>query len=82
MSWVFKHELSPLWLPTLHSGSSPHCHASARGRSIFGKFLNAHLKFTVYGHKHGRIVTHTSAECSPASVGLAQAHLNNVDILS
>ena len=24
---------------------------SARGHSIFGKYLNAHLKFTVYGHK-------------------------------
>ena len=35
-----------------------HCHASAQGRSIFGKYLNAHLKFTVYGRKHGRIHTH------------------------
>ena len=57
-----------------------HCHASARGCSIFGKYLNAHLKFTVYGRKHGRslgrIDTHTSAQCSPASVGLAQARPN------
>ena len=39
-----------------------------------------HLKFTVYGRKHGRsigrIYTHTSAQCSPASVGLAQARPN------
>ena len=63
-----------------------HCHAmlftywgyllSARGRSIFGKYLNTHLKFTVYGRKHGRSYTHTSAQCSPASVGLTQAHPN------
>ena len=35
----------------------------------------------VYGHKHSRSVghidTHTSAQCSPASVGLAQACPNN-----
>ena len=56
-----------------------HCHASARGRSIFGKYLNAHLKFTVYGRKRtvGRTYTHTSAQCSSASVGLAQARPNN-----
>ena len=48
-----------------------HCHASAPGRSILGKYLNAHLKFMVYGHKHGHI--HTSAQCSSTSVGLAQA---------
>ena len=37
-----------------------HCHAiaSARGHSIFGKDLTAHLKFTVYGRKHSRIYTH------------------------
>ena len=45
-------ELSPLRLPTLHSASSPAFHASARGRSIFGKHLNVYLKFIVYGHKY------------------------------
>ena len=59
---------------------APHCHASAQGRSIFGKYLNAYLKFTVYGHKHGQsydhIDTHTSMQCSPASVGLTQARPN------
>ena len=48
-----------------------HCHASARGCSISRKYLKAHLKFMVYGRKHCRI--HTSAQCSPASVGLTQA---------
>ena len=56
---------------------APHCHASAQGHSIFGKYLNAHLKFTVYGPKHGWSYTHTFAQCSPASVGLAQARPNN-----
>ena len=31
---------------------------SAQGSSIFGKYLNMHLKFTVYGHKQARMVTH------------------------
>ena len=55
---VLKLELSTLRLPTLHSGSSPAFHVSARGCSIFGKHLNAYLKFTVYDRKHGRIHTH------------------------
>ena len=41
-----------------------HCHASARGHSIFGKYLNVHLKFTVHGHKHGTwsvVYTHICA---------------------
>ena len=42
-----------------------HCHAmlftywvllSAWARSIFRKYLNAHLKFTIYGHKQARSV--------------------------
>ena len=62
-----KLEPSPLRLPTLHSGSSPaialhHIYAftrpSARGCSIFGKYLNAHLKFTVYGRRQARTLTH------------------------
>ena len=40
-----------------------------------------HLKFTVYGCKQARTYVygriHTSAQCSPASVGLAQARPNN-----
>ena len=36
--------------------------------------INAHLKFTVYG----RIYTHTSVQCSAASVGLAQACPNEI----
>ena len=43
---------------------------------FFGKYLNTHLRFTVYGRKHGRIDTHTSAQCSPVSVGLTQVHPN------
>ena len=38
-------------------------YASAQGRSIFKKYLTAHLKFTVYGHNHSRI--HTFVPCSP-----------------
>ena len=65
-------------MPTLHSGStvyiySPACYISARRRSIFGKYLNAHLKFTVYGHKQ----TYTrDLQCSHTSVGLTQARPN------
>ena len=43
-------------------------------------FECAHFKFTVYGHKHAttyiRMYTHTLPQCSPASVGLAQARPN------
>ena len=46
----------------------------------FRKYLNAHLKFTVYGRKHSRsigcIYTYTFAQCSPASLGLTQARSN------
>ena len=56
-------EPSPLQLPTLHSGSSPALPftywLSAQGcSSIFGKYLNAHLTFMVYGRKHRYIHTH------------------------
>ena len=51
------------------------CHGSTRGCSIFGKYLNVRLKLTIYGRKHGRIHTW---QCSPASVGLAQACPNNI----
>ena len=68
MLCVHELEPSPLRLPTLHSGSS----------SIFQ--LNAHLRFAVYGRKHGCIDTHTSAQCNPASVGLTQAHPNQVSL--
>ena len=59
-----KLEPFPLRLSTLHSGSSPALPftSSAQGHSIFGKYLNAHLKFTVYGrkqaNKHVDIHTH------------------------
>ena len=52
---MLKCEPSPLRLPMLYSGSSPALPftylLSAQGRSIFGKYLNAHLKFTVYDRK-------------------------------
>ena len=35
-----------------------HCPSPALGRSIFVKYLNVHLKFTVYGRKQARIHTH------------------------
>ena len=72
--YVLQLEPSPLRLLPLHSGSSPALPylLSARGRSIFGKYLNVHLKFTVYGRKH----VNTLPQCSPASVGLAQARPN------
>ena len=71
-----KLEPSPLRLSTLHSGSSPALPPSARGRSIFGKYLNTHLKFMVYGHKQASTYVNTIPQCSPTSVGLAQAHPN------
>ena len=36
------------------------------------------LKFTVYGHKQANKHTHVLPQCSPASVGLAQAHPNKL----
>ena len=45
-----------------------HCYLlSARGRSIFRKYLNAHLKFTVYGHKQAHTYVNT----------LPQTHFRN-----
>ena len=86
---MFKLELSLLRLPMLHSGNRPALPftywgylLSARGRSIFRKYLNAHLKFTVYGCKHVRsYVTNTLLQGSPASVWLAQAHPNNLVVM-
>jgi len=40
------------------------------------KFKRTHLKFSVYGHKQTDRHTHARAQCSHASVGLAQAHPN------
>ena len=40
------------------------------------KFQRAHLKFSVYGRKQTDIHTHARAQCSHASVGLAQARPN------
>ena len=37
----------------------------------FREYLNVDLKFMVNGCKHVHMYTHISAECSPASVGLA-----------
>ena len=54
-----------------------HCHASAQERLVFGKYLNAHFKFTVYGHNQARSYSHTSAQSNPASVGLTQARPNH-----
>ena len=44
----------------------------------FGKYLNAHLKFTEYGRKQASTYVNTLPHCSPASVGLAQARPNYV----
>ena len=41
------------------------------------KFNHTHLKFTVYGRKQASKHTHVCAQCSPASVGLAQARPND-----
>ena len=40
------------------------------------KFKRAHLKFSVYGRKQTDIHAHARAQCSHASVGLAQARPN------
>ena len=55
---------------------SPSYLLSPRGRSTFGKYFNAYLKFTVYGRKQARTYVNTLPQCSPASVGLAQARPN------
>ena len=77
---VIELEPSPVRLLMLHSGSSPALPftywgylLSAWGRSLLEKYLNVHLKFTVYGRKHASIDTYTHT-LSPASVGLTQAH--------
>ena len=52
----------------------------ARGHSISGKYLNAHLKFMVHvlwPQARLYMYTHTSAQYSPASVGLDQACPND-----
>ena len=46
-----------------------HCHASARGCSIF--FKRAFKIYSIW--PQALSYTHRSAQCSPASVGLAQA---------
>ena len=43
-------------------------------------FECAHLKFTVYGRKQARTYVNTLPQCSPASVGLAQARPNEPSI--
>ena len=40
-------------------------------------FECAHLKITVYGRKQALTYVNTLPQCSPASVGLAQARPNN-----
>ena len=47
-------------------------------RSIFGKYLYVHLKFTVYGCKQASTYVNTLLQCCPASVGLAQACPNYI----
>ena len=77
-------EASLLRLPSLHSGSSPAFPFTYRGYLYevhvdvqFSGNIYAHLKFTVYGRKHTNKQTHTRVlQCSPASVGLAQARPN------
>ena len=50
--------------------------------TIFRKYLNAHLKFMVYGRKQASTyVTNTLPQCNPASVGLAQAWMYTNDNL-
>ena len=45
-------------------------------------FECAHLKLTVYGRKQARTYVNTLLQCSPASVGLAQARPNYAGPLS
>ena len=66
------------WQPFLWSGG----YGNIR---VFAKiFKFTHLKFTVYGckhaNKHMRTYTHILVQCSPASVGLAQAHSNYLTV--
>ena len=60
--------------PTLHTGNSPSPTIDLRNK-------HAHLKFTVYGRKQASKHTHTPAQCSSASVGLAQARPNYIQTI-
>ena len=65
--------------PSLLISSAHHHLLSARAVSL--KFKHAHLKFPVSGRsKRTSIDTHTRAQCSHASVGLAQARPNHMTI--
>ena len=77
---VLKLEPSPLRLPMLHSGSSPalsslstKCTRTFNFREIFKR------AFKIYGiwPQANTYVTNTLPQCSPTSVGLAQACPNN-----
>ena len=78
---MLKLEPSPLWLPTLHSSSSPalSCHAlsSTKCTRTFNFWeIFKHAFINIYGtwpQARSVVYTHTSAQCSPASVGLALA---------
>ena len=64
----------------LHSSlqASRHTELDLRKGPIFVilKYKCAHLKFSVYGRKQTNRHTHARAQCSHASVGLAQARPN------
>ena len=62
--------------PTLHYGSSSPLHGAFTCFHLRKMLECAHLKFMVYCRGQANKHTHTRVQCSPASVGLAQAHLN------
>ena len=79
MPCVLKLEPSLLRLPTLDSGSSPALPLKCMRTFNFRKIFKC--TFKIYGiwpqaQSVGWSHTHTSAQCSPASVGLAQARPN------
>ena len=75
---MLKLEPSPLRLPMQQSGSSPGlCTRTFNFQEIFKRAFKIYgiwpqARSVVYIH------THTSAQCGPASVGLAQARPNNL----
>ena len=76
---MLKLELSPIRLPTLHSGSSP----PSKCTRTFNFREKCKRAFKIYGigplasKQASTYVTNTLPQCSPASVGLAQARPNN-----
>ena len=80
---MLKLEPSPLRLPMQQSGSSPGlCTKTFDFQEIFKRAFKIYGIWPQARSVVKNIHTHTSAQCSPASVGLAQARPNYAGPLS